>query len=124
MFENPADVIADKEAKVATNTPLQSISDISSPPSMKLPHFIPEDRADSLPRIDKSTLLELMDGKFNDQFDNILIIDSRFEYNYEGGHITGALNYNDKERLNIDGAIMVSQVLGHDGSPVGRVLAV
>ncbi|KAJ6188965.1 hypothetical protein N7519_003873 [Penicillium mononematosum] len=99
MFENPADVIADKEAKVATNTPVQSISDISSPPSMKLPHFIPEDRADSLPRIDKSTLLELMDGKFNDHFDNILIIDCRFEYEYEGGHITGALNYNDKERL-------------------------
>ncbi|KAJ5504727.1 hypothetical protein N7463_007601 [Penicillium fimorum] len=99
MFENPADVIADKEAKVATNTPVQSISDISSPPSMKLPHFIPEDRADSLPRIDKSTLLELMNGKFNDQFDNILIIDCRFEYEYEGGHITGALNYNDKERL-------------------------
>ncbi|KXG51113.1 M-phase inducer phosphatase [Penicillium griseofulvum] len=99
MFENPADVIVDKEAKVATNTPVQSISDISSPPSMKLPHFIPEDRADSLPRIDKSTLLELMNGKFNDQFDNILIIDCRFEYEYEGGHITGALNYNDKERL-------------------------
>ncbi|KAJ5441305.1 hypothetical protein N7491_003711 [Penicillium cf. griseofulvum] len=99
MFENPVDVIVDKEAKVATNTPVQSISDISSPPSMKLPHFIPEDRADSLPRIDKSTLLELMNGKFNDQFDNILIIDCRFEYEYEGGHITGALNYNDKERL-------------------------
>lgn len=99
MFEHPADVIADKEAKVATNTPVQSISDISSPPSMKLPHFIPEDRADSLPRIDKSTLLELMDGKFNDHFDNVLIIDCRFEYEYEGGHITGALNYNDKDRL-------------------------
>ncbi|CAG7920647.1 unnamed protein product [Penicillium olsonii] len=99
MFEHPADVIADKEAKVATNTPVQSTSDIQSPPSMKLPHFIPEDRADSLPRIDKSTLLELMDGKFNDQFDNILIIDCRFEYEYEGGHINGAVNFNDKDRL-------------------------
>ncbi|KAJ5139153.1 uncharacterized protein N7515_004001 [Penicillium bovifimosum] len=99
MFEHPADVIADKEAKVATNTPVRSISDISSPPSMKLPHFIPEDRADSLPRIDKSTLLDLMDGKFKEHFDNILIIDCRFEYEYEGGHINGAVNYNDKDRL-------------------------
>ncbi|KAJ5985186.1 hypothetical protein N7522_012382 [Penicillium canescens] len=99
MFEHPADVIADKEAKVATNTPLQSVSDISSPPSMKLPHFIPEDRADSLPRIEKSTLLELMDGKFSEHFDNILVIDCRFEYEYDGGHINGALNYNDKDKL-------------------------
>jgi M-phase inducer tyrosine phosphatase len=99
MFEHPGDVIADKEAKVATNTPLQSVSDISSPPSMKLPHFIPEDRADSLPRIEKSTLLELMDGKFNEHFDNVLVIDCRFEYEYDGGHINGALNYNDKDKL-------------------------
>ena len=66
---------------------------------MKLPHFIPEDHADSLPRIEKSTLLELMDGKFNEHFDNILVIDCRFEYEYDGGHINGAVNYNDKDKL-------------------------
>ncbi|KAJ5815377.1 hypothetical protein N7474_007154 [Penicillium riverlandense] len=99
MFEHPADVMAEKQAKVPTNAPLQSISDIQSSPSCKLPCFIPEDKADSLPRIEKSVLLEVMDGKFNDQFDQIMVIDCRFEYEYEGGHINGALNYNDKEKL-------------------------
>ncbi|KAJ5627424.1 hypothetical protein N7528_004851 [Penicillium herquei] len=99
MFEHPADVIADKEAKVSTNAPLQSISDIEKAPQPQLPHFTPEDRADGLPRIDKNTMLELLDGKFNDQFDNIMIVDCRFEYEYEGGHINGALNYNDKDQL-------------------------
>lgn len=99
MFEHPADVIAEKEAKVPTNAPLQSITDMDSSPTPQLPHFVPEDQADTLPRIGKHTLLELLDGKFNDRFDNVMIVDCRFEYEYEGGHINGALNYNDKEKL-------------------------
>jgi len=99
MFEHPADVIADKEAKVSTNAPLQSISDIESSPGLHLPHFVPEEKADNLPRIDKNTFIELLDGKFNDCFDNIMIVDCRFEYEYEGGHINGALNFNDKNQL-------------------------
>lgn len=102
MFENPADVIADKEAKVSTNAPLQSlqsISDIEAAPQPQLPHFTPEDRADGLPRIAKNTLLELLDGKFSGQFDNVMIVDCRFEYEYDGGHIDGAVNFNDKDRL-------------------------
>ena len=102
MFEHPADVIADKEAKVTTNAPLPSISDMDSSPTPQLPHFVPEDQADNLPRIGKNTLLELLDGKFNDRFDNIMIVDCRFEYEYEGGHINGAINYNDKEKLATD----------------------
>ncbi|KAJ5320873.1 hypothetical protein N7476_003875 [Penicillium atrosanguineum] len=99
MFEHPADVIAEKEAKVSTNAPLQSISDMNSPPSLRLPHFVPEEKADNLPRINKSTFVELLDGKFNDRFDHIMVVDCRFEYEYEGGHINGAVNYNDKNQL-------------------------
>ncbi|EGD86516.1 uncharacterized protein TERG_08755 [Trichophyton rubrum CBS 118892] len=44
-------------------------------------------------------LVDIIDGKYSDQFDNITIIDCRFEYEYEGGHINGAVNYNDKEQL-------------------------
>lgn len=99
MFEHPADIMAEQEAKVSTNAPLQSISDFESSPTLQLPHFVAEDKADKMPRIDQSTLLELLDGKFNDRFDNIMIIDCRFEYEYKGGHITGAINYNDKEQL-------------------------
>lgn len=101
MFEHPEDVVSEKEANYTTNAPLPSIPDIDieGTPSLQLPHFIPEDQGDSLARISKGTLLEVMDGKYNDRFDHILVIDCRFEYEYEGGHINGALNYNDKESL-------------------------
>lgn len=98
MFEHPADIIAEKEAKVS-NAPMQSISDMQSPPVPQIPHFTAEDQADNLPRIDKSTLLQVLGGNFNDRFDNIMIIDCRFEYEYEGGHINGAVNFNDKDQL-------------------------
>ncbi|OGM50484.1 putative cell cycle control protein tyrosine phosphatase Mih1 [Aspergillus bombycis] len=99
MFENPEDVMVEKEASFTSNAPLQSICDIEGTPSLQLPHFLPEDQVDTLPRIDKSILVELIDGKYNDRFDNIMIIDCRFEYEYEGGHINGAVNYNDKDNL-------------------------
>ncbi|KAE8340120.1 hypothetical protein BDV24DRAFT_69431 [Aspergillus arachidicola] len=99
MFENPEDVMVEKEASFTSNAPLQSICDMEGTPSLQLPHFLPEDQADTLPRIDKSILVELIDGKYNDRFDNIMIIDCRFEYEYEGGHINGAVNYNNKDNL-------------------------
>jgi M-phase inducer tyrosine phosphatase len=99
MFEHPEDVIADNEVCYKSNAPLQSINDIEGIQTLQLPHFIPEEQADNLPRIDKATLVELKNGKFNDMFDHIMIIDCRFEYEYDGGHIVGAFNYNDKECL-------------------------
>ncbi|KAE8335243.1 hypothetical protein BDV24DRAFT_171508 [Aspergillus arachidicola] len=99
MLENSEDVMVEKEASFTSNAPLQSICDIEGTPSLQLPHFLPEDQADILPRIDKSVLVELMDGKYNDCFDSIMIIDCRFKYEYEGGHINGAVNYNDKDSL-------------------------
>ncbi|KAI9367619.1 hypothetical protein BJX61DRAFT_551290 [Aspergillus egyptiacus] len=99
MFEHPEDVIAENEVPYTTNAPLQSISDFEGVQTLQLPHFIPEEQADNLPRIDKTTLVDLKDGKYNELFDNIMIIDCRFEYEYDGGHIVGAVNYNDKEFL-------------------------
>ncbi|KAL5334246.1 hypothetical protein BJX70DRAFT_23524 [Aspergillus crustosus] len=99
MFEHPEDVIADSEVSFTSNAPPQSISDIEGIQTLQLPHFIPEEQADNLPRIDKATLVELRDGKYNNMFDSIMIVDCRFEYEYDGGHIVGALNYNDKEFL-------------------------
>lgn len=95
MYEHPEDITG-KEPY--TNAPLQSIID-TEPPSLQLPHVVPEDQTDTLPRVDRGVILDVMDGKYNDRFDNIMLIDCRFEYEYVGGHINGALNYNDKEYL-------------------------
>ncbi len=73
--------------------------DAEEPQEPVLPHFFPEGQNDSIPRIERSTFLDLLNGMYNDQYDHKLIIDCRFEYEYEGGHINEAINYNDKELL-------------------------
>ncbi|KAK2740291.1 cell division cycle- protein [Myotisia sp. PD_48] len=101
MFEHPADVMKDnlEETTLNASSALQSITDMNSAPTLNLPHFIPEDQPDCLPRIESNVLVDLVNGKYSDKYDNVTIIDCRFEYEYEGGHIDGAVNYNDKEQL-------------------------
>ena len=72
--------------------------DVDDAPSLKLPHFTTSE-PESLPRITHSTLIEVLDGSYNHCYDNKVIIDCRFEYEYNGGHIEGALNFCDKEQL-------------------------
>ena len=100
MFEHPADVLKSKaEAAEPTPPTLQSVMDVEEGNVPSLPHFLPDDPTDSIPRITKETLLEVLDGKYVGSFDQKMIIDCRFEYEYHGGHIDGAVNYNDKEML-------------------------
>lgn len=49
-------------------------------------------KEDSLMRITKQTLVDLLDGAFSDIVDKITVVDCRFEYEYSGGHIPGAIN--------------------------------
>ncbi|ORX95784.1 Rhodanese-like protein [Basidiobolus meristosporus CBS 931.73] len=37
--------------------------------------------------------------KYTDLYDNLVIVDCRFSYEYEGGHIEGAVNLNTKSQL-------------------------
>eukprot|EP01089_Gocevia_fonbrunei_P004716 TRINITY_DN14761_c0_g1_i1.p1 TRINITY_DN14761_c0_g1~~TRINITY_DN14761_c0_g1_i1.p1 ORF type:complete len:376 (+),score=51.66 TRINITY_DN14761_c0_g1_i1:149-1276(+) len=37
-------------------------------------------------------LTELMDGEFSNQLDRVVVIDCRYPYEYEGGHVKGAVN--------------------------------
>jgi M-phase inducer tyrosine phosphatase len=99
MFEHPGDVMAQEKKAFAGETGLQSIMDVDDGHQSKLPHFIPEDRPECLPRITKETLADVLDGKYTHHYDRSVVIDCRFEYEYEGGHIHGAVNYNDKELL-------------------------
>ena len=96
MFEHPGDVM--KQEKAPFDSPsLDSIMDIDDGPRLQLPHFNAAD--ESLPRITKDTMVEVLDGKYGQCYDRSLIVDCRFEYEYEGGHIEGAINVNDKDRL-------------------------
>lgn len=101
MFENPGDIMKTKESEATTfaGPALQSVMDVDETPQQPvLPHFFGEGQPE-IPRISKGTLIEILEGKFDHQYDQRMVIDCRFEYEYEGGHIDGAVNYNDKEHL-------------------------
>jgi len=101
MFEHPGDVMTakpDQDQEPSQSNTLESVMDIDDEPSLKLPHFIPTEPK-SLPRISPSTLVEVLDGAYDSLYDNKVIIDCRFEYEYNGGHIAGALNFCEKEKL-------------------------
>lgn len=56
-------------------------------------------RQDPFPRLTHETLLSLIDGNYGDVYEEIVLVDCRFEYEYEGGHIDGAINVNTKQQL-------------------------
>lgn len=45
-----------------------------------------------LPCIEPATLMRLLRGEFDGVFTRLFVIDCRFQYEYDGGHIRGALN--------------------------------
>jgi len=98
MFEHPGDVIK-QDAKDYSPDGLQSIMDVDDAHELKLPHFIPTDEPGSLPRINHDTLIGVLNGDYDHLYDHTMLVDCRFEYEYNGGHIDGAENFNDKEEL-------------------------
>lgn len=103
MFQHPDDVIngsQDDFSPIASSPSITMELDEAYKP--KLPHFFQADEPDSLPRIKQDTLVKVLDGDYNSHYDKILVVDCRFEYEYNGGHIDGAVNYNDKEQLTRD----------------------
>ena len=100
MFEHPEDVMRQEKDRVSPPPPLlPSIMDVEAPHVPQLPHFDLEGDAGALPRITKETMVGILDGNFNHLYEKLVIIDCRFEYEYAGGHINGAVNFNDKETL-------------------------
>lgn len=113
MYEHPGDVMNQGKDDFNSSS-LQSVMDVDDAPSLKLPHFMPQNDPDSLPRISDTTLIDVLNGEYNHVYDKTVIIDCRFEYEYEGGHIDGALNFCDKEQL--------AEELFKQGSPPNTLL--
>lgn len=74
-----------------------SVMDVDDSHQLRLPHFVADQ--ESLPRITKETMMNILDGQYTSHYDQSYIVDCRFEYEYNGGHIEGAVNFNDKEEL-------------------------
>ena len=50
-----------------------------------------------LKSISADTLSDLLRGKYSSIYDRIVIFDCRFDYEYEGGHLPGAINATDPQ---------------------------
>ncbi len=98
MFESPGDVIKANEES-SPQSALQSVMDVEESQEPSLPHFFNDDLNDNIPRISHEVFVDLIHGKYSDCYDQRIVIDCRFEYEYDGGHIDSAVNYNDKELL-------------------------
>ncbi|KAG0314516.1 cell division cycle- protein [Dissophora globulifera] len=54
---------------------------------------------DSTKRVSPRTVIDVLDGKYKDHYDLLYIIDCRFPYEFEGGHIKSAVNVNTTDKL-------------------------
>ena len=97
MFEHPADVMKREPSEPSSAEGLNSNMDLDDSHQLQLPHFVADQ--ESLPRITKETMVNILNGHYNERYDRSYIVDCRFEYEYNGGHIDGAINFNDKEEL-------------------------
>lgn len=111
MYEHPDDVMQrEREACVPMLAP---VADMEPPHEPQLPHFYSNNNQTcDLPRISQETLVDVLEGKFDRVYDKRVVIDCRFEYEYQGGHIAGAVNYNDKEQLSQQLFELESQAVG------------
>lgn len=41
----------------------------------------------------------MLEGRYRDKYDELFIIDCRFPYEFEGGHIKSAVNINTTDKL-------------------------
>ncbi|KAI9871187.1 MAG: cell division cycle- protein [Pleopsidium flavum] len=97
MFEHPGEVMKQEKTELFPSGGLLSVMDVDDSQQLQLPHFMADQ--ESLPRITKETMITILNGYYNQHYDQSYIVDCRFEYEYKGGHIDGAVNFNDKEEL-------------------------
>ncbi|PLW56472.1 hypothetical protein PCANC_04808 [Puccinia coronata f. sp. avenae] len=74
--------------------------------------------SDGLMRISPETMDRLLEGAYDDQISTKMIIDCRFGYEYDGGHIREAINVHDKEaaeQMLLQGALFKG---GHRDVPI------
>ena len=53
----------------------------------------------NVPKISGNTLSDILSGKYDNEFDDLYIVDCRYTYEYDGGHIKGAVNANSIDEL-------------------------
>lgn len=55
--------------------------------------------SDLLPRIDENEMQKIVLGHYRNEFDDYVVVDCRFPYEFDGGHIVNAINISSKTDL-------------------------
>lgn len=86
---------------VIKNALLRSSSDTNLIGDFTRPHCLPliEGKHTDLKSISADTMRKLLNGEFDERVSSFKIIDCRYPYEYEGGHIAGALNLYTHEQI-------------------------
>lgn len=79
------------------STPEYATTNTEKPP-LRLPHFCPQNLR-SYPLMHSSTLRDVLRGHYDRVFDARMIVDCRFQYEYQGGHVETATNCEDWTEL-------------------------
>lgn len=93
LFATPRQLL---QEQLTVRSPIERLSTLDLP-NCPIPSF--RIRQDTFRRIDSHTLCRLVDGEFSEVYSEIVIVDCRFEYEFAGGHIRGAINVNSKQQL-------------------------
>jgi len=99
MYENIEN--GDSKGTIPLVPKLSPIADSPANRSSGERHSLPchTVKDDPLRRIQKSVLADVLDKKYTDHYDEHIIVDCRFDYEYQGGHVEGAININTTEAL-------------------------
>lgn len=90
MFVNKREVELDKELIPTYDSFI---------PSSEIPIYSEENTNDNLPRISVGTLVEILNGRYTEYYQDVFVIDCRFEYEFQGGHIKNAINISRQKQL-------------------------
>lgn len=100
MYYNPSELSQSNSlCKLTTTTPVDDEFMIEDSYLKKLGVETFYVKDDTIPRVTLENLVLLLDGEYLGFFDKIQIIDCRFEYEYQGGHINNAVNVNLQQQL-------------------------
>ncbi|ODV91599.1 hypothetical protein CANCADRAFT_55441 [Tortispora caseinolytica NRRL Y-17796] len=97
MFQHPQDLLSARKP-TDLKQPAEPASFFQNSDT-EYRHILPSEQKEGEPfrRITCETLIRVLDGHYKEHYDGVQIVDCRFEYEYAGGHIFGAINANSKE---------------------------
>lgn len=96
--ELPCPDLRKSSSDACTITPMSMSGSFDNSMCVPLP-LVVNLKHDGINTISCTTMRDILDGRFSSHYKELFILDCRFDYEYEGGHIKGAIHAHDPEVL-------------------------